>query len=121
VLEHSVSASILGTGGFLQVSGLSFKFDPKRPSGQRLVGDIRRTAGSAVLPRDSIQVALGAYSACDKGDGYDLPEAAAACRQRQSAPRAADLLIQYIADSLKGQIQVPKDSRMIQAGNTNPG
>jgi len=121
VLEHSVSAGVLGSGGFLQVSGLSFKFDPTRPSGRRLVGDVRRSAGNAVLPADTIQVALGAYSACDKGDGYDLPEAAAACRQRQSAPRAADLLIQYIADSLKGQIEVPKDSRVIQAGNTNPG
>jgi hypothetical protein len=32
-----------------------------------------------------------------------------------------DLLIQYIADSLKGQIRAPKNSRVVQAGNTNPG
>ena len=28
LLEHGVSEAVLGTGGFLQVSGLSFTFDP---------------------------------------------------------------------------------------------
>jgi hypothetical protein len=32
-----------------------------------------------------------------------------------------DLLIQYIRDSLKGRIEAPKNSRVLQAGNTNPG
>jgi 2',3'-cyclic-nucleotide 2'-phosphodiesterase (5'-nucleotidase family) len=121
VLEHGVSAGVLGTGGFLQVSGLSFTFDPARPSGSRLVGDIRRDGGQAIAPGDSIRVAFGVYSACHGGDGYKVPEAAAACAQQALAPRAVDLLMQYIADSLEGRIEVPRNSRVVQAGNTNPG
>ena len=121
VLERSVSRGILGTGGYLQVSGLSFSFDPARPSGRRVVGDIRRTGGTVVLPADTVRVAFGAYTACDKGDGYDVPGAAAACAMRDQAPRAADLLMQYIADSLDGRIEAPPAPRVVQAGNTNPG
>jgi 5'-nucleotidase / UDP-sugar diphosphatase len=121
ILEHGVSSGILGTGGFLQVSGLSFTFDPSKPSGRRLVGDIRRDSGGTLAPGDSVRVAFGVYSACEGGDGYSVPEAQSACANRQSAPRAVDLLIQYIADSLKGRIETPKSSRVLQAGNANPG
>ena len=133
VLEHSVSRGVLGSGGFLQVSGLTFRFDPKQPSGRRIVGDLRRSTGALLSPTDTVRVAAGAYTACEKGDGYQIVEAVPVCAQQQnlapraadlkqdSAPRAADLLIQYIADSLKGQIQTPRSSRVIQAGNTNPG
>ncbi len=120
VLEHGVSAGVLGTGGFLQVSGLSFTFNPARPSGSRLVGDIRRN-GQAIAPGDSVRVAFGAYSACQGGDGYEIPEANTACASRGSAPRAVDLLMLYIADSLEGRIEAPRNSRVVQAGNTNPG
>ena len=121
ILEHGVSNGIFGTGGFLQVSGLSFTFDPSKPSGRRLVGDIRRSSGLKLGSEDSVRVAFGVYSACEGGDGYSVPEAQAACADRTSAPRAVDLLIQYIADSLKGQIKAPKNSRVVQAGNANPG
>jgi 5'-nucleotidase len=121
ILEHGVSSEIFGTGGFLQVSGLSFTFDPSKPSGRRLVGDIRRSSGLKLGSEDSVRVAFGVYSACEGGDGYSVPDAQSACADRASAPRAVDLLIQYIADSLKGQIRAPKNSRVVQAGNTNPG
>jgi 2',3'-cyclic-nucleotide 2'-phosphodiesterase (5'-nucleotidase family) len=121
LLEHSVSDGVIGTGGFLQVSGLSFTFDPSRASGNRLIGPIRRRSGGALEPGDSVSVALGAYSACDGGDGYRVPEAAGACTRRTMAPRAVDLLVQYIADSLGGRIEPPRDARVVQAENTNPG
>lgn len=40
VLEHGVSRYPLQWGGFLQVSGVTFAFDPDRPAGERLV-DVR--------------------------------------------------------------------------------
>jgi 5'-nucleotidase len=121
LLEHGVSRGVLGSGGFLQVSGVSFTFDPKRPSGSRIVGEIRRSQGAVLGPRDTVVVAFGAYTACDGGDGYKVPEAMPACGRREAAPRALDLLTRYITDSLKGRIDPPKDSRVIEAGNTNPG
>jgi 2',3'-cyclic-nucleotide 2'-phosphodiesterase (5'-nucleotidase family) len=123
VLEHGVSDGVLGTGGFLQVSGLSFTFDPTRKSGSRIVGDIRRGDGKSEIlaPQDTVMVAFGVYSACEGGDGYAIPEAAGACGRRSSAPRAVDLLTRYITDSLKGQIETPKDSRVVETKNTNPG
>jgi 2',3'-cyclic-nucleotide 2'-phosphodiesterase (5'-nucleotidase family) len=121
LLEHSVSDRVLGTGGFLQVSGLSFTFDPARPSGNRLMGPIRRDKGRNLNPRDSVEVAFGSYSACQGGDGYSVPEAADACTRRAAAPRAVDLLLQYVKDSLGGRIEAPKNSRIVRAGNTNPG
>jgi len=121
VLEHSVSRGVLGSGGFLQVSGLAFRFDPAQPSGRRIVGTIRRSSGTVLSSADTVRVASGAYTACEKGDGYQIPEAASVCVQQDSAPRAADLLIRYIADSLNGRVEAPRSSRVIQAGNTNPG
>ena len=121
LLEHSVSDRVLGTGGFLQVSGVTYTFDPARPSGKRVTGEVRRSNGRILEAGDSVRVSFGVYSACRGGDGYKVPEAAAACSRQESAPRAVDLLMQYITDSLRGRIPAPKDSRAIQPGKTNPG
>jgi 2',3'-cyclic-nucleotide 2'-phosphodiesterase (5'-nucleotidase family) len=121
LLEHGVSERVLGTGGFLQVSGLSFTFNPARPSGSRVVGEIRRGDGKVLAPSDTITAAFSVYPACEGGDGYSVPEAAPACGQRQSAPRAVDLLTRYIMDSLGGRIEAPKDARVVEARKTNPG
>jgi 5'-nucleotidase len=121
VLEHGVADGSLGKGGFLQVSGVSFRYDPAHPSGSRLEGDIRGPAGGVITGADTVVVAVPVYPACEGGDGYDIPEAAAACRARAEAPRAADLLLHYIADSLHGEIRTPEVGRIVRAGNTNPG
>ena len=123
LLEHGVAEGILGSGGFLQVSGLSFTFDPAKPSGSRIAGEIRRESGQVLQAGDTLTLAFGAYSACTGGDGYLVPEAAKACARKTEAPRAVDLLTRYITDSLKGNIPAPSKSRIIRAGagNTNPG
>jgi 2',3'-cyclic-nucleotide 2'-phosphodiesterase (5'-nucleotidase family) len=123
LLEHGVAEGILGSGGFLQVSGLSFTFDPAKPSGSRIAGEIRRESGQVLQAGDTLMLAFGAYSACTGGDGYSVPEAAKACARQSEAPRAVDLLTRYITDSLKGNIPAPSKSRIIRAGagNTNPG
>jgi 5'-nucleotidase len=121
ILEHGVSDSSLGKGGFLQVSGVSFSYDPAAPSDHRLTGEVRRSGGGAIGGNDTVRLAFPVYPACDHGDGYDVPEALPACAARQSAPRAADLLMQYVTDSLSGEIQAPVDGRIIRKTSTNPG
>jgi 2',3'-cyclic-nucleotide 2'-phosphodiesterase (5'-nucleotidase family) len=121
LLEHGVSDSALGKGGFLQVSGVTFTYDPARPSGKRLVGDIRRAGGGPISAGDTVRVAFDVYPACQGGDGYKVPEAAASCPAGNSAPRAVDLLMRYIVDSLGGQVKPPSEGRILRSGNTNPG
>jgi len=121
VLEHGVADGSLGKGGFLQVSGVSYTYDPAAPTGRRIRGDVRLSGGAVIAPRDTLMVAIPVYPACEGGDGYDVPEAAAACASRAAAPRAADLLMKYVADSLKGEVGPPAKGRIVRAGNTNPG
>jgi hypothetical protein len=102
------------------VSGLSFTFDPAAPTGKRLVGDVRRASGGTIGAGDVVRVAIPVYPACDGGDGYEVPEAASACADRASAPRAADLLMKYVTDSLRGEVAAPPAARIVPK-NTNPG
>jgi len=120
ILEHGVADGSLGKGGFLQVSGLSFTFDPAAPTGKRLVGEVRRPNGGTITAGDSVRVAIPVYPACEGGDGYEVPEAATACADRGSAPRAADLLMKYVTDSLRGEVAAPPAGRIVPK-NTNPG
>ncbi len=121
LLEHGVADGSLGEGPFLQVSGVSFTYNPGAASGRRIVGDVRRQGGGPIARGDTVRVALPGYLACDRGDRYDIPEAAGACGGRASAPRAVDLLMKYVTDSLKGEVTSPPDGRIVRAGNTNPG
>lgn len=70
-LEHSVSTP--GAGGFMQVSGLKFKYDPAKPVGERVWYVEALTAnGYEELQMDSTyRVATNAFTA-DGGDGYDM-------------------------------------------------
>ena len=117
VLEHGVSDRSLGAGPFLQVSGISFRFDPSRPEGSRIVGEIQRAGSGAIAPEDTVRVAFGVYPACEGGDGYEIPEAADACRNWQQAPRAADLVIRHVREDLGGRVGVPAPGRIVRQGS----
>ena len=121
VLEHGVSDASLGKGGFLQVSGVQFTYDPARPSGNRIVGDLERPGKGSLGGQDTVTVAFTAYPACEGGDGYKIPEAQRACAQRDSAPRTVDLLIRYVSDSLASRASDSLGTRIRRSGNTNPG
>jgi len=121
ILEHGVADGSLGKGPFLQVSGVRFTYDPAAPSGSRIVGELTRPSGAVIHPGDSLKTSFPVYPACERGDGYDVPEAGAGCASRDSAPRAVDLLSKYLTDSLGGTIVEPAGGRIKRAGNTNPG
>ena len=112
LLERSVSDSVIGKGGFLQVSGLSFAYDPSRPSLSRIVGEVVRPDGEVIGPSAALRVAMPAYMACKHGDGYQIPEAASVCGTADQAPRTVDLLTAYIVDSLHGTVAPPPGGRI---------
>ena len=112
LLERSVSDGVLGKGGFLQVSGLSFTYDGTKPAGSRVTGDPVLANNRPLGAKETVRVALPAYLACNGGDGYQVPEAQGACAESNTAPRAIDLLTTYLADSLHGAITPPAPGRI---------
>lgn len=115
LLEHSVES--VGSGPFLQVSGVHFAYDPGAAAGRRITGALTRPDGRTIAPGDTLTVAFDVYPACESGDGYHVPEAAEACRTWQMAPRGADLLQRYVRDALGGQIRVPEAGRITRTGS----
>ena len=110
VLEHSLSRGGEQFGGYLQLSGVRFDWDASRPVGSRILGDLRRADGAVIAPNDTVRFSINAYTACDGGDGYSIPESAEACKTRGAGPRAAQLVIDY----MRGQktITLPPTGRV---------
>ena len=114
ILEQGVAAGSVGKGPYLQVSGLKYSWDPKRPSGSRIVGNVMKTDGTIIKPTDTIRLSFNVYPACESGDGYSVPEAKAACDARASAPRAVDLVQKHITGTLGGRVSPPAAGRVIR-------
>jgi hypothetical protein len=84
------------------------------------VVDVPRMGGATLAAGDTVQVVMPAYPACQGGDGYAIPEAAESCTQASAGPRAADLLLRYLSDSLGGKMALPQGGRIVQAA-ASPG
>lgn len=123
LLETGVRLGGLGSGPYPQVSGVHFSFDARRPSGSRIVGELTRDDGRVIAPTDSLRVTFVTYPACRNGDGYRIPEAAAACRAIEqnpaSAPRTVDLVIQHL-ERMNGRIVAPPIGRVKRLDVTLP-
>ncbi len=75
VLEHSVSQIGQGTGRFLQVSGLSFRYDPRQPVGSKVIEVyLGKGAEKRRLERNgSRRYRLGTQDYLARGgDGYQM-------------------------------------------------
>jgi 2',3'-cyclic-nucleotide 2'-phosphodiesterase (5'-nucleotidase family) len=112
ILEHGVAPTSVGKGPYLQVSGLKYSWDPAKPEGSRIVGDIRKSDGTSVKAGDTIKLAFNVYPACESGDGYSVPEAKSACDSRASGSRAVDLLMKHITSRLGGNVSPPPAGRV---------
>ncbi len=115
VLETGVRLGGLGSGPYPQLSGVRFAFDARRPSGARIVGDLRRDDGRVIAPNDTVRVTFVTYPACRGGDGYRIPEAAIVCREVEQnptrAPRTVDLVVQHL-ERMNGRIVAPPLGRV---------
>ncbi len=117
LLENGVSTLGLGSGPYPQISGLQFSFDPRRPSGSRVVGELRHADGRAWNASETVRMSAVTYPACRGGDGYKIPEAADACRALEAnpagAPRSADLVIRHL-EAMSGRIVPPTIGRVVR-------
>lgn len=100
LLEIRVGRDGLGNGPYRQLSGVRFRFDATLPSGARVVGALTRDDERPIDAGDSLLVSIVTYPACRSGDGYRIPEAAAACTALDanpgSRPRTADLVLRRL-------------------------
>lgn len=115
LIEHGVARGSLLNGPYPQLSGVRFSFDARLPSDARVVGDLRRDDGRVIAPTDTLRLTFVTYPACRGGDGYRIPEAAAACKALEAnpatAPRTADLVLQHL-ESMRGRIVAPPIGRV---------
>ena len=93
VLERSVSVYPGEFGGFLQVSGLTFAFDPARPAGQRVARAL--VGGQPLDPERRYTVAVNNYTA-QGGDGYRMLATAKPLVFPEDGPGLAETLLEAI-------------------------
>jgi len=123
LLEHGVSQRRLGTGAYPQVSGVRFTFDARLPSGERLIGPLRREDGREIGATELVRVSLPSFPACRGGDGYEIPEARTACAAYEAdntvAPRSAALVVQHV-EGMGGRIVPPMTGRVERIDRRRP-
>ena len=90
-LETGVSSWPKREGRFLQVSGITFKFDPSKPSGSRIVPGSVTVAGTPLDLEKNYRVATKAYLRSGK-DGFSKLPAAAVEVDGETCPRLATLV-----------------------------
>lgn len=117
LIETGIRLGALGGGPYPQVSGVRFRFDARQPSGARVIGAITRDDGRVIRPTDTLRLTFVTYPACRSGDGYRIPEAAAACAAYEqnptSIPRTADLVMQHL-ERMNGRIVMPPIERVVR-------
>jgi len=106
-LENGVSRVASLGGGFLQVSGLSFSYNPDKPIGERVLSI--EVDGEPIRPVDTYTVALPNYI-FNGGDGYDMFKDGKVIVDSDSARTDVEVLIDY-AKSL-GVIDVSVEGRI---------
>ena len=104
-LELSVSKYPAENGGFLQVSGLKFTFDPSKPAGQRIVEVTAN--GQPLDPNKTYVVATNDFTAVG-GDGYTMFKDGKVLFQ--SGLYLRDVVVDYI--KAQGNISSKTDGRI---------
>lgn len=114
VLEHSVGAGTVragrfvnASGRFLQVSGLTFAFDPRRPRGRRVL-EVQLADGRPVRPDDTRYTAVTSEFVFNGGDGYTM--------LRPLGGVTRDLIADAVARALAGRppIEARLEGRIVE-------
>jgi len=91
-LENGVSRVASLGGGFLQVSGLSYSYNPDKPIGERILSI--EVDGDPIKPLDTYTVAMPNYI-FNGGDGYDMFKDGKVIVDSDNARTDVEVLIDY--------------------------
>jgi len=117
VLEHSVGEGAVRdgrfvntSGRFLQISGFTFVFDPRRPPGRRVV-DVRLADGRPVPRDDTRYTAVTSDFVFDGGDGYTM--------LRPLGGVSRDLIADTVARAVaaRGTVDARLEGRIVALGD----
>ena len=95
-------------GGIIQVSGLQFSYDPRKPAFHR-VTSVRTTKGDALEPAKVYAVATDSLLA----DGGDNDQAFSKGEQRQPGGSQYEMIKAWMTKT--GKVSVPEDVRIVRA------
>ncbi|MFI8685630.1 bifunctional metallophosphatase/5'-nucleotidase [Rossellomorea sp. NPDC077527] len=111
-LEHSVAKVDEEAGQFLQVSGISFHFNPERPAGERIM-DVK-VQGENLDTAKSYRVAVNAFLA-DGGDGFTMfREAKESGRVSELYLNLYELVSEYLTSHSPNSPEV--EGRIVEEG-----
>lgn len=115
VVEHGVSQSAESSepGGFPQVSGMSFKFDAKRPAGSRVTELL--VGGTPVDENKTYTLATSLFLVSRGGDGYTMLKGATLLTtDTAAAPKDSEVFEQAIRNSPNKTIAPKVEGRIIR-------
>jgi 5'-nucleotidase len=112
-LENSVAPGLIvdgkfatDAGRFLQISGFTFRFDPRRPPGQR-VTVVSLAGGAPIAPDDREYTAVTVDFMYEGGDGYTmLNNGTGTTREPYSEVLAQSLRARPVAARVEGRIRI---------------
>jgi 2',3'-cyclic-nucleotide 2'-phosphodiesterase (5'-nucleotidase family) len=108
-LEHGVSGIEEEAGRFLQVSGMRYAFDPRRPVGDRV---LEVSVGGAPLdPRRTYTVATNDYIA-NGGDGFSMLPATRRVIDASGGTLMASQVMRYV--TTRGSVSPAVEGRIIR-------
>ena len=110
-LENGVAKVEDGAGRFPQVSGMSYTYDPRRPTGQR-IRDVK-VGGQPLRPDATYRVAVNDYMA-GGGDGYAMLTGAKRIIDASGGTLMTSAVMGYVA-SLGGKIAPAVEGRIVRA------
>lgn len=114
IIEHGVARSAEDSepGRFPQISGMSFKFDASKPSGNRVTEIL--VGGKPLDENKTYTLATSDFLVSNGGDGYTMFKEAKVLTDKATAPKDAEILENAIKNSPNQTISPKVEGRIIR-------
>lgn len=118
ILEHGVARSAEDNepGRFPQISGMSFKFDVSKPSGNRVTEIL--VGGKPLDEKKNYTLATSDFLVTRGGDGYVMFQNAKVLTKAEQSPKDSDALEKAITNSPNKTIAPKLENRIVKIGQS---